>query len=207
MFQYGQASAPAAKRYVRLQMIIETIAIAGLVLLSGCGSSARHTPASGHVVLESQFCKAHVSQSAAQFQFPVLDPADADPFEWNRTRTVIDAMEYEWSFRIPKGQNFIHAGAFLFRHVNAQPATGDLSQLIASMQHSVFVQDGPLGRGTLRNDLALQVGVEDGGVIVYIDDKKTLTELFVHRPATVQFFITMPDEGNSYTCTSPIEYE
>ena len=88
-------------------------------------------------------------------------------------------MEYEWSVRIPKGPNIFHAGAFLFRHASAQPATGNLGQLIATMQHSVFVQEGPFGGGSLRNDLAVQVGVEDGGVIVYIDDKKTLSELFV----------------------------
>ena len=138
--------------------------------------------------------------------FPILDSSDSPPYSWNRVGSAADLLEYAWSVTLSPSSTPYQLGAYLFKRVSAPPSSGNLNELVQAMQHSVFIEDRGKG-GKLAEDMITVIGVDHDGVYVYVSDPHTMNALFGGKPLTASFEITMPDEGDSYSCKCKVNYE
>ena len=151
------------------------------------------------------YCHALLQADKAAFIFPIIEE---DQWVWFRRETEDNALEYSWEVILPGQKQSLKFGAFLFKYPGEKEKAGTLRQLITETQWTVFDNQTTPNGGTtskLLEEMKIIAKVIDGGVVVGIIDKATLSKAFSNRPQNAQLVIRTPFD-EPFTCTASIEY-
>lgn len=156
---------------------------------------------------DSELCQAYAWDNSAAFVFPI---SDTDVWEWNKKTTQENALEYSWDVLVPANQPKYSFGIYKFKiPISAPPTSGSLQQLLNSSQITVgkiSYRDNKSVH-SLEKDLKVIALVQDGGIVVYINDVKTYTDILGEKPKEAKLIIRHPLPGYSLKCIAQIKYE
>jgi hypothetical protein len=121
-----------------------------------------------------------VTPTMAEFRIPLEQSADST-WNWNRAETTDNEGEYIWQVAVPSGDGRYSFGLYLYKFPGSQPASGNLHSLIRVAQASVF-KDDAAGRGTAIQSSAVNVSIENDGIVIRIIDAALIHTIFGNHP-------------------------
>lgn len=179
----------------RLLLALFWVAISGTSALAG-----------GHAgSTETENCYAVVQDEKAAFIFPVIED---EKWTWFRKETTENKLEYSWEVLLSGSKQSFKFGVFLFKDAAEKEKSGTLTQLISEAQWTVFdyvIAPNGESNSKMLEDMKIVAKVIDGGVVVAIADKKTLSKTFSNHPEKAQFVVRTPYD-EPYMCTASIQY-
>ena len=143
------------------------------------------------LVAQSSESTGTVTASAAEFRMPVQQPADGI-WRWNRADTSDNDNEYSWTVTARNGNAQHSFGFYLYKLPGSREARGELRELLKAGQASVFEEDAQ-GRGKILRDAKVTVTVEDGAIVVRIQNADLVRLIFSSRPETVAVHSRTPE--------------
>ena len=146
-------------------------------------------------------CRAIVQDRKVKFTFPLPDNKE---FKWNQTRSDDNYPEYVWNISL-EGSNpqyKFEFGIYLYKFPRATEKTGSLRELLSEAQFSVW----DLKTSKVRDDLVIEVRIQDGKLSILVTDGVTFKELFSNKPIKAHFRVHTPYNRLNLESTTPIEY-
>jgi hypothetical protein len=146
-------------------------------------------------------CKAIVQNQIAKFSFPLPDKKE---FIWNQSQSEDNYQEYTWQVSLEgtNPQYNYNFGVFLFKFPGAKEKTGSLKRLFSMAQYSVW----DMATTRVRDDLPIDVIIENDKITVLAKDSATIKALFSHKPTIAHFMVQTPYKELNLETKTPIEY-
>jgi|GEM_PF-6478256 len=161
-------------------------------LAVGAPSAPQNTPANGPAV---------VGQARARFVIPV---PDKKVWSWYLPNTPANQEEYRWTVKVANNGKSYGFGFSLYKRGGQKPARGTLAQLLNAGQVNLWSLT-KAGGSVIEGDLRIRA--EGSSVVVLINDRKLLAQLFSTRPAVVEFESALPGDQRVSTQIVAVTYE
>jgi hypothetical protein len=131
-----------------------------------------------------------VTAKDATFTIPVRQ---RDRWTWRRPETKDNQQEYRMDATVKNEGNEYTFGFYLWKYHGSSPGSGDLSDLIAAGQKSLF-ERAPSHLMTIVKDAKVKVDVKRDLVVITLRDKDYIKRLFSSKPAEVVFKVKIPGD-------------
>ena len=166
--------------------------IAALVLCASCGRSTSGVEGSPST---AETRPADPSQAAAvvtDTEATITIPVGRRPvWRWNLNATPAGYREYQWEVA---GVDSRAVGFSLFKSPRSRPSEGNLSDLLAAGQSSMW-EGTPDGGGRLVGAVRVKPAERDSAVEIVVVEQSILERLKATRPAILNVVTKTPDAG------------
>ena len=144
---------------------------------------------------------ASVGPARARF---VISVPDKKVWSWYLPNTPANQEEYHWTVKVTNGGKSYSLGFSLYKRAGQKPASGTLAELLNAGQVNLWSSTED-GASVIEGDVRIRA--EGNSVVVMINDRKLLAQLFSTRPAVVAFESGLPGETNVTTRIVAVTYE
>jgi uncharacterized protein (TIGR03067 family) len=147
------------------------------------------------------YVPAVVSPAQARFVIPV---PDKKVWSWYLPNTPANQEEYRWTVKVANNGKSYGFGFSLYKRGGQKPASGTLGQLLNAGQVNLWSLT-KAGGSVVEGDVRIRA--KGNSVVVLIDDRKLLAQLFSTRPAVVEFESGLPSDQRVSTQIVAVTYE
>ena len=187
-------------RFARL--IVHVICFALLLALPLAARPTRDPKHHRQTPLVQTPFAAVVKRNEARFVLPIPPKSE---WKWRLRETKNNAQEYRLDVSVENGGTKYAFGFYLWKRSGATPRSGDLSDLIAAGQASVFGRTSD-GMNRIIRDAGIKLKLNGEMLVITIQGQKNVERLFSSRPPDVTFAIKVPDESPT-SKTIPVTYQ
>jgi hypothetical protein len=137
-------------------------------------------------------------------------------WRWLRAATEDNRLEYRWlaEFGGCLGDNLFHIGEYafgvqLFKFPGEQERSGMLPALLRTAQRDFVRRSQESQRVTYSRIEGADVfaDYQDGSVVVGVRGKSSIAMLASDKPGYALLTVDIPDEGQSYSCVTKVNYQ